>query len=40
MIIAAAVMIRPVRSSPCATAVTLSSPLSHVSRIRVTRNTS
>src|SRR5579884_1979681 len=40
MITAAAVMMRPVRSRPCATAVTLSAPRSHVSRIRVTRNTS
>ncbi len=40
MIIAAAVMIRPVRSRPCATAVSLSAPSSQLSRIRVTMNTS
>ena len=40
MMIAAAVMIRPVRSSPWATAVSLSAPSSHASRMRVTRKTS
>ena len=40
MITAAAVMIRPVRSSPSATARSLSWVSSHSSRIRLTRNTS
>ena len=40
MMIAAAVMIRPVCSSPSATAVALSAPSSQASRIRVTRKTS
>jgi hypothetical protein len=40
MMIAAAVMIGPVRSSPRATAVSLSWCLSHSSRIRDSRKTS